>query len=82
MISKLLTLPTDIWITSLLFRETIIEKVTALEITYDKHGYKTLYYRTKNGSLYMWDREHPEVNLFETKQQAIDSVLDGNYSIY
>jgi hypothetical protein len=29
----------------------------------------------------MWNREHPEVELFETKQQAIDSVEDGNYSI-
>lgn len=81
MITKLFTLPRDIWTTYKLFEETIIEQVTVLEATYDRLGYKTLYYQTKSGSLYSWDREHPIVDLFETKQRAIDSVADGNYSI-
>ena len=81
MITKLFTLPRDIWITYTLFEKTIIEQATVLEATYDRLGYKTLYYRTKSGSLYSWEREHPTVDLFETKQLAIDSVADGNYSI-
>jgi hypothetical protein len=81
MLSNLYKLPKNIWITYSLFKETIIEEVVLLEASYDKFGYKSLYYRTKTGSLYMWNREHPEVELFETKQQAIDSVENGNYSI-
>lgn len=81
MLSNFYKLPKNIWITYSLFKETIIEEVVLLEVSYDKFGYKSLYYRTKTGSLYMWNREHPEVELFETKQQAIDSVEDGNYSI-
>lgn len=81
MLSNFYKLPKNIWITYPLFNETIIEEVTLLEVTYDKFGYKSLYYRTKTGSLDIWNREHSEEELFETKQQAIDSVKDGNYSI-
>lgn len=81
MLSKLYTLPRNIWITYTLFNETIIEEVTLLEVAYDKFGYKSLCFQTTKGSLCMWDREHSETDLFETKQQAIDSVVDRNYSI-
>lgn len=81
MLSKLFTLPRNIWITYPLFNETIIEEVVLLEVTYDRFGYKSLGYQTKKGSIYTWDRKHSEVELFETKQQAIDSVVDGNASI-
>ena len=81
MLSKLFTLPRNIWITHPLFNETIIEEVILLEVTYDKFGYKSLYYQTKKGSIYIWDRKHSDVELFETKQQAIDSVVDGSVSI-
>ena len=81
MLTKIFILPKDIWITSELFGETIIEKATIVEATYDDLGYKTIYYKSRDGLL-AWDRRYPyDVDLFETKQQAIDSVANGNYSI-
>ena len=81
MTTKLFTLPKDVWITYKLFKETIIERVIVTEITYDRLGYKTFHYQTKTGSKYIWDRDYISVDFFETKQQAIDSVSDGNYSL-
>ena len=81
MLSELLSLPTTIWITYPLLEETIVEQVTVIEATYDKCGYKSLYYQNSKGSLFSWNREHTEVQLFRTKQRAIDSIGNNNYSI-
>ena len=81
MINRLITLPKEVWITFPLFRETVIQKATAFEATYDEFGYKEIRYRTK-GSINSWDRDRYEgIDIFETKQEAIDSVADGNYTI-
>jgi hypothetical protein len=79
MINRLVALPKEVWITFPLFRETVIRKVTAFEATYDEFGYKEIRYRTRC-SVDSWDRDrHEVIDIFETKQEAINSVADGNY---
>jgi hypothetical protein len=76
-------LPRMIWTTYKLFGETIIQEARLIEITLDKNGIKKCDYQTSNGnSKYVWVRDYlDDTNLFETLEQAIESVEDGNYSI-
>ena len=81
MIARILQLPRFIWTKDYLFKEAIITKVQLIEVTYDKMGLKQCSYQTYNGSLYIWCRGKTDSALFETMQDAIDSVENGNYSI-
>ena len=81
MIARILQLPRFKWVKDYIFKEAIITKVKLIEVTYDKMGLKQCHYQTYNGSLYVWCRGFTDSTLFETKQEAIDSVEDGNYSI-
>lgn len=82
MIDNKLEIPRTIWATYKMFNETIIQESTLLEVTYDRIGLKKCHYQVPSGGLYVWVREYlDDVKLFETKEQAIKSVENGNYSI-
>lgn len=82
MIDSKLELPRTIWTSYKMFKETIIQESTLLEVTYDKDGLKKCHYQVPSGSVFAWVREYlDDTKLFETKEQAIQSVEDGNYSI-
>lgn len=81
MIAKILQLPRFIWVKDYIFKEAIITKVKLIEVTYDKMGLKQCHYQTYNGSLYVWYRGLTDSTLFETMQEAIDSVENNNYSV-
>lgn len=76
-------LPRMIWTTYKLFNETIIQEARLIAITLDENGIKKCDYQTSNGnSKDVWVRDYlDDTSLFETLEQAIDSVEDGNYSI-
>ena len=81
MILELLSLPATIWITYPLLEETIVEQVCVMEATYDECGYKSIKYRDSTGNLLCWNRKYSNVQLFRTKQRAIDSIGNNNYYI-
>lgn len=82
MIDKKLEIPRTIWTSYKLFKETIIQESTLLEVTYDEDGLRKCHYRVPSGGIYAWVREYlDDTKLFETKEQAINAVKDGNYSI-
>ena len=82
MMNNKIELPSALWITYKLFNETIVEESTLLEVTYDNLGLKKCYYKNSSGSLCAWVRGYlSDTKLFETEEQAIQSVEDGPYSV-
>ena len=81
MIARILQLPRFIWVKDYIFEEASIVKVKLIDVTYDKMGLKQCHYQTYNGSLYVWCRDLTDSTLFETMQEAIDSVENNNYLV-
>lgn len=74
MLEKVIVLPKCLWITYKLLNKIIAEEVEVTSAVYDLEGCRSISYIDSDRRHQEWFRDNKNIEFFETKQDAVNSV--------